>query len=114
MNAQLTEELIRGVVHEVLASMGKSRPAVSASSPSSKGSGAFSNVDDAVAAATAAQKEFARRGLDCRKKAVACIRRICTEQAESLGREELDETKIGRIEHKIEKLIVCAERVPGV
>jgi aldehyde dehydrogenase len=113
MNSQLTEELIRGVVHEVLASMGKARTGPAPSS-SSKGWGVFSGVDDAVAAASAAQKEFARRKLSCRAKAVACIRRICTDQAQTLGREELEETKIGRLEHKIEKLIVCAERVPGV
>src|SRR4029077_6706279 len=47
-------------------------------------------------------------------KAVACIRQICTEQAESLGREELEETQIGRLPHKIEKLKVIADRIPGV
>src|SRR5204863_7506054 len=42
------------------------------------------------------------------------IRRICTERAEQLGREEMEETKIGRLIHKIEKLKVTAERIPGV
>jgi aldehyde dehydrogenase len=32
------------------------------------------------------------------------IRRICDEQADELGRMELDETRIGRLEHKIGKL----------
>jgi hypothetical protein len=45
---------------------------------------------------------------------VACIRKICSEQAEQLGREELEETKIGRLPHKIEKLKVIADRIPGV
>src|SRR5205807_9375241 len=31
-----------------------------------------------------------------------------------LGREELEETKIGRLVHKIEKLKVIADRIPGV
>ena len=57
---------------------------------------------------------FEARGLDDRRKAVDCIRKICTEQAEQLGREELEETKIGRLEHKIEKLKVIADRIPGV
>ena len=30
------------------------------------------------------------------------------------GREELDETKIGRLPHKVEKLKVISERIPGV
>ena len=35
------------------------------------------------------------------------------QQAEALGREELEETKIGRLVHKIEKLKVVADRIPG-
>src|SRR5262245_36983588 len=113
MNATLTEDLVRNVVQEVLASMGRTRGAAPASS-GARNWGVFSNVDDAVSAAAAAQKEFERRGLDDRRKAVNCIRRICLEQAKELGREELEETKIGRLEHKIDKLRACAERVPGV
>ena len=45
---------------------------------------------------------------------MACIRKICVEQAELLGREELEETRIGRLKHKIEKLIAIGEKIPGV
>jgi aldehyde dehydrogenase len=109
---QLTEELIRGVVQEVLANMRGGKTVAPAGNIS--GSGVFQNVDDAVVAATEAQKKFEDRGLECRKKAVDCIRRICIDQSEKLGREELEETKIGRLEHKIEKLVVAGNRVPGV
>ena len=61
-----------------------------------------------------AQHECERRGLEDRRKAVQCVRDICSKQAEQLGREELEETKIGRLEHKIEKLKVIADRIPGV
>jgi aldehyde dehydrogenase len=76
--------------------------------------GVFQDVDKAVSAAAEAQREFERRGLDDRRKAVECIRKICKGQAEQLGREELEETKIGRLAHKIEKLTVIADRIPGV
>ena len=60
---------------------------------------------------TAAQGEFEARGLDARRKAVACIRKICIDKAEMLGLEEFEETKIGRLKHKVEKLIVaCAKK----
>ena len=36
------------------------------------------------------------------------------DRAEELGREELEETRIGRLAHKIEKLKVIADRIPGV
>ena len=66
--------------------------------------GVFPTVDAAVEAAEAAFEQFRRRGLSDRKKAVECIRKICVDQAEELGRLELEETKIGRLDHKIAKL----------
>jgi aldehyde dehydrogenase len=115
---QVTDELIRGVVQQVLAGMrnGKAPANGNGSTPKRPTAqrGVFADVESAIAAATAAQREYERRGLTDRRKALECIRKICTEQAETLGREELEETKIGRLSAKIEKLKVIAERIPGV
>ncbi len=116
---QVTEALIRNVVQEVLANMKNGRapvvPVSSRQSPAATQSwGVFENVDDAVKAAAAAQREFEALGLQARKKAVDCIRKICLEKAEVLGLEEFEETKIGRLKHKVEKLVTCAEKTPGV
>jgi aldehyde dehydrogenase len=110
---QVTDELVRNVVQEVLLAMrnGHAKPT---SNGRARPWGVFDDVNSAVAAASAAQREFERRGLSERKKAVDCIRRICIDQAETLGREELEETKIGRLIHKIDKLRVCGEQTPGV
>jgi aldehyde dehydrogenase len=112
---QVTDDLIRGVIQQVLSQMRNGQPPAA---PGRNGHtaqrGVFADVDSAVAAAREAQKEFEARGLEDRRKAVACIRKICSEQAETLGREELEETKIGRLIHKIEKLKVIADRIPGV
>jgi aldehyde dehydrogenase len=109
---QISDELVRSVVQEVLSHMrnGKTTPA---NGKASRG-GVFVDVDSAVSAAMDAQQQFEKRGLEDRRKAVNCIRRICIDQAELLGREEMEETKIGRLKHKIEKLIVAGERTPGV
>src|SRR5437868_6044680 len=109
---QVTDELIRSVVQEVLAHMHNGKAA--AGNGKARAWGAFDDVGSAVAAAVEAQRQFEARGLDDRRKAVQCIRRICSEQAATLGREELEETKIGRLPHKIEKLTVIADRIPGV
>lgn len=111
-----TDELVRTVVSQVLSRM---RNGTAPASPSRNGHGSsqrgvFNDVSAAVAAAAEAQRQFERRGLDDRRKAVACIRKICSEQAEPLGREELEETQIGKLKHKIEKLKVIADRIPGV
>ena len=120
---QVTDTLIRNVVQEVLAHM-KNGQAVTKSAPhksvptgavqSGGDWGVFEHVDDAVKAATAAQREFEARGLDVRRKAVACIRKICLDKADMLGLEELEETKIGRLKHKVEKLVTCAEDVENL
>jgi aldehyde dehydrogenase len=109
---QVTDDLIRNVVQEVLSHMrnGKAPP----TNGKARAWGVFDDVASAVAAASAAQREFEQRGLADRRKAIDCIRRICIDQADQLGREELEETKIGRLDHKIEKLKVVGEKTPGV
>jgi aldehyde dehydrogenase len=109
---QVTDDLIRSVVSQVLAQMSNGRSAPT--NGRGRAWGVFQNVDEAVAAAVESQKQFERRGLEDRRKAVACVRRICSDRAEELGRDELEETKIGRLPHKIEKLKVIADRIPGV
>lgn len=112
---QVTEELIRNVVKEVLSHVrnGKTGPR-KGQTPTAGRFGVFEDVDSAVKAAAQAQKQFASCGLEERRKAIDCIRRICIHQAEELGREEFEETRIGRLEHKIDKLKVVGSKTPGV
>src|SRR3989442_709832 len=86
---QVTDELIRSVVQEVLSHVrnGHAKPA----NGRVHRWGIFDDVDEAVAAAVDAQKQFEARGLEDRRKAVACIRKICVDRAEELGRDELEE-----------------------
>jgi aldehyde dehydrogenase len=109
---QVTEELVRTVVQEVLSTM-RNGNAIKTNGQA-RAWGVFNDADAAVTSAVEAQREFETRGLEDRRKAVQCIRKICSEQAEELGRAELEETKIGRLLHKIEKLKVIADRIPGV
>jgi aldehyde dehydrogenase len=113
---QMTEDLIRSVVEQVLSQMGSGAPAGNGA-PGGKRSGTlgvYLTADAAVAAAEAAFQAYATRPLADREKAVACIRSICVDQAEELGRLELEETLIGRLDHKITKLKDAIPRVPGV
>ncbi|MBM4070630.1 MAG: aldehyde dehydrogenase EutE [Planctomycetes bacterium] len=118
----VTDELVRNVVQEVISNMrGGKTPAtngkVATARPASAQAGAwgvFEDVDQAVAAATAAQREFEQRSFDDRKKAIDSIRKISIGQAETLGREEYEETRIGKLAHKIEKLQVVGDKTPGI
>jgi aldehyde dehydrogenase len=114
---------IAAIVRQVLEQLGASgavppRPAV-APAPHAMDSfaganGVFGSVDEAVRAATEAFEQLERLGVEGRRKAIAHIRRIAIDDAEELGRMEFAETGIGRLDHKIGKLKVLGEKVPGV
>ena len=113
----MNEDLIRNVIQEVLAQMGGALPNGNGAGRPASTSGKFGiypNADEAVQAAERAFKEFRTRPLGDRLKATEAIKTICVEQAEELGRMELEETKIGRLDHKIAKLRDAIPKVPGV
>ncbi|HZW34874.1 MAG TPA: aldehyde dehydrogenase family protein [Isosphaeraceae bacterium] len=113
---QMTEDIIRSVVQEVLFQMGNGAALGNGKAParSAGNLGVFATVDDAVRAADAAFQAFRTRPLEERRKAVESIRKVCVDQAEELGRLELEETQIGRLDHKISKLRDAMPKVPGV
>jgi aldehyde dehydrogenase len=100
------EQMVSEIAREVVARLqlrldGKSAPPVA---PTATGDGVFATADEAVKAAAEAQPKVAAMSLQDRGRMIAVIRRICDEQAGELGRMELEETKIGRLDHKIAKL----------
>ncbi|MCK9587836.1 MAG: aldehyde dehydrogenase family protein [Terrimicrobiaceae bacterium] len=114
--AAIDEKLVAKVVGEVLARLKASAPAGSGSATSSGPSG-FGVYEDMNTAVDAAQRSFGKLregGMTARKKAIAVIRKLCVQKAGEWGRLEFNETKIGRLDHKIEKLGICGDLVPGV
>lgn len=109
---QINEDIIRNVVAQVLAEVGRA-PVTAAKSFTGR-HGIFSCVDEAVAAARDAFEQLSARSLADRRKIIEIIRRIAMDQCVELGTMEMNETKIGRLEHKIEKLKTLGERSPGV
>src|SRR4051812_2289141 len=111
---QLNEDLIRSVVAQVLSEMGRKVNGPVAGKSYRGRFGIFTCVDEAVAAATEAFEQLSERTIEDRKRIIDHIRRISIEQCVELGTMEMNETKIGRLEHKIEKLKTLGERTPGV
>ena len=109
---QVNEELIRNVVAQVLAEVGQA-PTFSSNGFAGR-HGVFHTADEAVVAARAAFEQLSERGLEDRKRIIEHIRRISIDQCVELGTMEMQETGIGRLEHKIEKLKTLGERTPGV
>lgn len=114
---QINEELIRSVVTQVIQEVrGTASTAATPSSSSSSGAGKWGQFDCADAAVAAARKAFEQlrtRPMSDRKKAIDHIRRISISQAVELGTMEMNETKIGRLEHKIGKLETLGKLAPG-
>ncbi|MBD3233181.1 MAG: aldehyde dehydrogenase family protein, partial [candidate division Zixibacteria bacterium] len=68
----------------------------------------------AVQAATAAQKEFIRLPLSKRDEIIASVRKSMKEHARELAEHARSETGLGRVEDKIKKNILVADKTPGV
>ena len=109
---QINESVIRDVVAQVLSEVGHGAP--SRTSSFTGRHGVFHDVDQAVAAAREAFEQLSQRGLDDRKRIIDHIRRISIDQSVELGTMEMEETKIGRLPHKIDKLKTLGEQTPGV
>ena len=111
---QVDETLIRNVVERVLTRLGGNGTAAPAGGGYQDRFGLFTCVGEAVAAAREAFDRLSGRTLEDRRRIIDHIRRISIDQCVELGTMELEETRIGRLEHKIEKLKTLGERSPGV
>jgi aldehyde dehydrogenase len=122
--ATINETLIRDVVQEVLTQLkggAAATPAPAGGVPAvapvaATGThrwGVFNCVNEAVAAAKAAYAQLCERSLATRAEIVQVLRDTVLSRIEELGRMELDETRIGRLDHKFDKLKVIANNVSG-
>ena len=135
----IDQETLRGVVQKVLADLGKTgaatnpAPAAPASTPTpaaapaekkkdcgcgcngaGKGAlGVFTCVDKAAEAAHGAFLQLQKLGIEGRERAIRIVKGVCAANTESWGKFELNETGIGRLDHKVAKLEIM-EKVPGV
>jgi aldehyde dehydrogenase len=109
------DELVAEIAREVVLRLREASapPKERAAARSALGHGVFATVDQAVEAAAKAQQRVQAMSLEERGRAVSVIRRLCDEQAQEIARRELDETGIGRLDHKIDKLRAI-KRVLGV
>lgn len=114
---QVDETLIRSVVQQVLARLGNGNGQAAGPVAGSKLQGRFglfTDANEAVVAAREAYEQLAQRTIADRKRIIDHIRRIAVDQCVELGTMEMEETKIGRLPHKIEKLKNLGIKALGV
>ena len=129
----VNEALVRDIVSEVLGRLGGAAPKPSAptaapaphdcgcngkgksnGSPALRGTfGVFADANEACVAAHESFLQLQQKGVEARARIVEIVKTMAESNAELWGKLELDETKIGRLDHKIEKLKII-KLVPGV
>jgi len=133
----VNETLIRDVVSEVLGKLGgtataTAKPSPAPSSPSKADScshgvrktsaanvalrgkyGVFATAEEACAAAQESFLQLKEKGVATRRKIEEIVKTMSEKNAETWGKIEFEETKIGRLDHKIAKLQII-KLVPGV
>ncbi len=76
--------------------------------------GVFRDIESAVAAAQSASRELSRLPLARRDEIVGAMRRTALDHLELLAGTAREETGMGRVEDKVEKNRLVAEKTPGV
>jgi aldehyde dehydrogenase len=130
----VNETLIRDVVAEVLGKLGGTATATAkpapASAPKSESCGCgtkkatsapalrgkfgvFATAEEACEAAQEAFLQLKEKGVAARRKIEEIVKTLAEKNAEPWGKIEFEETKIGRLDHKIAKLGLI-KLVPGV
>ena len=136
--SSVNETLIRDVVSEVLGRLGggststATQPAPTSApapkndscgcggkkssivAPALRGKfGVFATAEEACAAAQEAFVQLQQKGVAARRKIEEIVKTMAEKNAEAWGKIEFEETKIGRLDHKIAKLGLI-KLVPGV
>lgn len=117
----LDPEALRAIVESVVSRVAapaakvpeKEKDCACSCSPSTGAKGVFTCVDQAAEAANAAHLKLRKLGMAGRAKVVEIVKTLAVANAEAWGRYEMEETKIGRLDHKIAKLQIT-KNVPGV
>jgi acyl-CoA reductase-like NAD-dependent aldehyde dehydrogenase len=112
--SRLVEEVVRRVQKEISQSS-PSSPKKNQNSPAPENTnGIFSDVEGAIEQAEKAYLEFSKVSLERRKVFVRAMRDTAIAHAEELAKMAVTETGFGRVEDKIQKNLLAAQKTPGV
>ncbi|MBI5638719.1 MAG: aldehyde dehydrogenase EutE [Nitrospinae bacterium] len=115
---QFGEEQIAAAVERVakrLAATGALSGPARASAPAQmSGMGVFATIADAVSAATAALRSLGSMPLEARGRMIEAMRRAALANVGQLARMAVDETGLGRYEHKLIKNRLAITKTPGI
>ncbi len=112
---RLSEREVEAIARRIAADLDRGGDAGARDeAPAARALGAFSTVGEAVQAAAAAQPAFAALPLAVRARIIAAIRASMLSSSETLARAAWEETGLGRVEDKVVKNRLVAEKTPGI
>lgn len=111
---QISEKDIQKLVEQVLNNITGQTGNIVSDSDIALGDGVFQTVEDCATAAKTAEVEMRKVSLDTRRKMIQAMREISIKHAEELAKMAVEETGLGRVEDKIAKNLLAANKTPGV
>ena len=113
-----TEAQIEEVIAAVIRNLGGNVPSKKTGWDASQYNGrkligVYSDMNDAIDAATAGYKAVRAMRLEEREKVISAIRELCRKEAPIMAELGVAETKMGRVTHKTAKHILVADKTPG-
>ena len=75
--------------------------------------GVYNDMNDAIDAAEMGYKAIRAMSLEEREKVIAIIRDLCRKEAPTMAWLGVNETKMGRVDHKTAKHNLVADKTPG-
>jgi acyl-CoA reductase-like NAD-dependent aldehyde dehydrogenase len=109
---EITEQNIRQLVEHVVKELNVGE--ILQASAKAEGSGIFSDINSAIAAARIAHRELMKLTLETRQAIIKNMRETILEQNELLSRKAMEETGLGYWKHKLIKHELVALKTPGV
>ena len=113
-----TEAQIEQIVASVMKGLKSESPATNgeydgAGYNGKKYIGVYEDMNDAIDAAESGYKAIRAMSLAEREKVIGIIRDLCRKEAPTMAKLGVDETKMGRVDHKTAKNILVADKTTG-
>ena len=106
---EINETYVKEIIEKVLKDVEKTQPAAS----SKKQIGVFDTMTEALDAVQKAYKLFRKYSVAQREQMISKIRELTLQEAEVMARMGVEETKMGKVEHKVIKHQLVANKTPG-
>lgn len=112
--SQIVDEVVRRIRAGASAAPPDPPPPAPRTATEQPLAGVFATVDEAVTAANAAFADWGHSPLATRKAACDAIRATAHQMKETVARRTVEETGLGRVDHKIMKIAGSADLTPGI